>query len=515
MEEINDRRYHNKFKKSMIIRKVLSYVVLVKFPIFEVICYELLRRKKDDIAIRKRDLTMIYVCTLAAWLAYINLINSLFGGIYCVMYHIFIILLSPLSVGPQLLRSIRLWGMLEHNKILCQIFDGDDRMNALHVIHEVNSGGEEHSRSTDVHVHINRRNSTREKMTKAKVKVMRMMEFTKLTLVTLSALLVLSLLLLTEREALSYREFDKCFPEPFFVLNAGRVVSLILSFAAFCSTILLRHCNDELGIRKEITRNIVILFMTNLLGFVFRYLDLVEWQAFIYVVQQMMVSFSMIIIPCMDDSSVVTWMKRNSKKFIPGYVRPLPQLTHARGSILLPGKRMSQFEMNESNQREREATMSLDAGLCILLSSNEGIEAFTEHCSREFSVENVKFWLEVNDFHKAVDMIHDTDEKSNIMEDDVINFAKEIFQTFIEEGSDMQINISEAQSKSVQQKLQLDGILKRDLFDNAQREIYALMSRHSYPRFISSKSHASYKAKVAEKGKSSKSMRRKSAVLPR
>jgi hypothetical protein len=35
-------------------------------------------------------------------------------------------------------------------------------------------------------------------------------------------------------------------------------------------------------------------------------------------------------------------------------------------------------------EREREMTMSLDAGLCILLSGDEGIKMFTEHCSREF-----------------------------------------------------------------------------------------------------------------------------------
>ncbi len=368
----------------MIVREVLSYIILVKFPIFEAVCYGLLRRKKENIVVRKRDLTMIYVSTVAAWLAYINLINSIFGGMYCGIYHIFMILLPPLSVGPQLLRSIRLWSMLQHNKILCEIFD-EDRMSGLQVIQEVNSsGGEDHSRSSDVHMHINKRNSTREKMTKVKVKVMRMMGFTRLMLITFPSLLVLCLLLLTDREALSYRDFAKCFPEPFFVFNAGRTLSLIFSLAAFCTTILIRHCNDELGIRKEITRNIVILFVTNLLGFVFRYLDFIEWQALIYVVQQIMLSFSMIIVPCMEDSSVLTWMKTTSKRLIPGYVRPLPQLTHTRGSLLLPGKRMSQFELHESNQREREATMSLDAGLCILLSSNDGIEAFTEHCTREF-----------------------------------------------------------------------------------------------------------------------------------
>lgn len=85
----------------------------------------------------------------------------------------------------------------------------------------------------------------------------------------------------------------------------------------------------------------------------------------------------------MDNDSLVSWMKSKSKRLIPG-ARPLPQLPLTRGSMLLPGKKMSQIEMKENNIRTRELTMSLDAGLCILLSSSEGTEAFTEHCSREF-----------------------------------------------------------------------------------------------------------------------------------
>ena len=338
---------------------------------------------------------MIHICTVAAWLTYINLINTLFGGIYCGVYHVFAIILPSLSVGPQLLRGVRLWGMLEKNKILFESFGGSthhlhDNLHefkegsSLHVIHEKDSSNEEHSQLSDIHIHVNRRNSDKEKVVNIKTKMIRLIGFTRLLLIVVPTILVLCLFVTTESEKLNETEYEKCFPEPSFVLNAVSSLSLTLSFGAFFVTIFVSHCNDELGIRIEITRNIIILFVTNVLAFVLRLLDIIEWQAVIYVLQQIMLSFSMIILPCMDDSSVVTWVRSTSRRLTSGYARHLPQLPNTRGSIYLPGKRFSAIELKESSKREREATMSLDAGLCILLSSSEGIAAFQEHCSREF-----------------------------------------------------------------------------------------------------------------------------------
>lgn len=503
------------------IREVLSYFFLGAFPIFEISCYYILRQKKNKIMIQKRDISMIYISTIAAWISYVNLINSLFGGIYCGLYHIFVILLSPLSVGPQLLRGIRLWGMLERNRILFNNFEeyGTHSMgngvtngleDSLHVINEVNSSKEEHSQLSEVNILVNKRNITNDKLKKVKNKVIRMVGITRLILIVLPTMLIIALLTMAEKDKLSEVEFEKCFPEPTFILNAGRSISIVLSLAAFCTTIFMSQCHDELGIHMEIIRNIVILFVTNVLGFVCRYIGLIQWQAFVFVIQQVMVSFSMIIIPCMYDSSVLSWMKNKSKKLVHGYARPLPQLPHTRGSILLPNKRISQVNQKENNKREREVTMSLDAGLCILLSSSEGIKAFTEHCSREFSVENIKFWSEVNEFHGAVDKLRDSEGSSTHDEKDILTFAKEIYQTFIVEGAQMQINISEAQSLSITQRLESnESTVSRDLFDKAQKEIYVLMSRHSYPRFLSSNGNRSYKKREEEKIKT-----KKSSVLP-
>lgn len=388
------------------IRLILSYLVLGLMPVYQLLCYVILQRNKDQIIRQKRDIKMIYVSTIAAWLAYVNFINSLFGGIYCGLYHSFVILLPPLSVGPQLLRGIRLWGLLERNKMLLKSYhdsedqlrmksniDGSGNSSSLHVINEASSSIDEHSQMSDIHIHVNRRNSVHAKINDLKMKVFRMVGFARLLLILLPTMLILALLTITDGDQLGEVKFDKCFPEPSFVLNVSRVSTGIFSIATFCCTVLLSRCNDELGISKEIIRNVAILFVSNLVSFVCRHNDLFHWQAFVYAVQQIMVSFSMIVVPNLFYSDVITWMHNRSKRLIPGYAGPRPQLHHSRGSILISGNRLSQVDQSESSKREREVTMSLGASLCILLSSNSGIEAFTEHCSREFRSVMISYFL--------------------------------------------------------------------------------------------------------------------------
>lgn len=95
--------------------------------------------------------------------------------------------------------------------------------------------------------------------------------------------------------------------------------------------------------------------------------------------------------------------------------------------------------------------------------------------------------------------MRDSEENSSHTENDIYNFAQEIHQTFIKDGAEMQINISEAQSMAIYKELESGGTIGRTLFDKAQKEIYALMSQHSYPRFLSSNSNSSYKEKMKQK----------------
>ncbi len=372
----------------------LGFVFLVLFPIFQLGCYGLLYQKRGDIVFRKRNVTMIYIITIAAWLAYANLVMSLFGGVPCIIYHIFSILIPSLSIGIQLLRGVRLWGMLKRNIILSSSFGSSNNQKPAEdgyigsgascaVMQKCDSSGES-SQTSDVHMHVTKDSILYEDLINFQSKVARLVGLVRLILIFFPLILILALLVTADSSMLAGKIFLECFPEPPFVLNGGRVLTIFLSVSAFCTTIFMNRCHDALGINLEIMRNIVILFMTNVIGFLLRYYDLMHWNSIIIVIQQMLLSVSTVIVPCYINSSVVKWVKSKGKRLIPGYARPIPQMTRKRGSMLLTGKKLTPDDVNENSKREREATMSLDAGLCILLSSNEGISRFTEHCSREF-----------------------------------------------------------------------------------------------------------------------------------
>jgi len=64
--------------------------------------------------------------------------------------------------------------------------------------------------------------------------------------------------------------------------------------------------------------------------------------------------------------------------------------------------------------------------------------------------------------------------------------AKEINNSFIDHPSKTQVNLSSKMRSDIQNAID-SGQCKRETFDEAQREIFAVMSRDSYPRFLASK----------------------------
>ena len=107
------------------------------------------------------------------------------------------------------------------------------------------------------------------------------------------------------------------------------------------------------------------------------------------------------------------------------------------------------------------------------------------------SVENIRFWCVVSDFHKAVEILRvpTCEDKSEHDETDIRTFAEEIFDTYVRPGAEMEINISSNQRMKIKEQLNNSATIDKGIFDNAQREIYALMSRHSYPRFLTLKNN--------------------------
>eukprot|EP00979_Chaetoceros_neogracilis_P006792 scaffold1388_cov267-Chaetoceros_neogracile.AAC.29 len=499
--------------------KIIGLTLMGVFPIFELTCYQIMRTNKSDIALRKRNTTMIHIGTIAAWLAYYNLTFGLFGGISCGVYHISIILLPPLTVGPQLLRGITLWGMLEHNRFMLKHGESAHlrRSKVVRSKSTFDVSQELISSKNDLEAAVSKRNANNEGAGSAKEKAIQVRKRMKLIVKTVKILLVgFPLVFVTvmvsrpAMEAWRKTNFSECFPESEMILNIGRAFTILFMLAATISVTFVRPCSDALGIRQEIIRNIAIILISNMAAFATSYFKKFQLELLIGVAQQMMLSFSMIVMPCYfpSSTSVFNQIRQRYTTSIPGYGRPIPNMHSGRPSII--GGVKSRVTLADK-EREREMTMSLDAGLCILLSGDEGIKMFTEHCSREFSVENIRFWCVVNDFHRSVDILRapTCEDKSDHDEADIMAFAEAIFEKYVRVGSEMQINVSAAQRKKVEEDMEKLSRIERPIFDSVQKEIYVMMSRHSYPRFLALKN----KEAQASLLKHSRS-RRASLVVP-
>ncbi|KAL7496580.1 hypothetical protein ACHAWT_004754 [Skeletonema menzelii] len=129
----------------------------------------------------------------------------------------------------------------------------------------------------------------------------------------------------------------------------------------------------------------------------------------------------------------------------------------------------------KQEQRAREMTVSWDAGLCILLSTQEGINAFSQHCAREFSSENTDDEGEASDARDGKE-----DLKSEIHA-----LASNIYDSFVLD-TDHQVNLSSKHKSDIKKAIDSKQLAK-DTFDAAQKEIFGVMARDSYPRYLGAK----------------------------
>ncbi|XP_004439071.1 PREDICTED: regulator of G-protein signaling 21 [Ceratotherium simum simum] len=106
-----------------------------------------------------------------------------------------------------------------------------------------------------------------------------------------------------------------------------------------------------------------------------------------------------------------------------------------------------------------------------LLTNQAGLDAFRTFLKSEFSEENVEFWLACEDFKKT-----ESAEK-------IASKAKIIYSEFIEANAPKEVNI-DFSTKDLISKNIAEPTLK--CFDEAQKLIYSLMVKDSFPRFLKS-----------------------------
>uniref|UniRef100_A0AAY4AXK2 Regulator of G-protein signaling 3 n=2 Tax=Denticeps clupeoides TaxID=299321 RepID=A0AAY4AXK2_9TELE len=106
-----------------------------------------------------------------------------------------------------------------------------------------------------------------------------------------------------------------------------------------------------------------------------------------------------------------------------------------------------------------------------LLIHKYGLAAFRAFLRTEFSEENLEFWLACEDYKKI---------KS---QSKMASKAKKIFAEYIAIQSCKEVNLDSYTREHTKENLQN---ISRSCFDLAQRRIYGLMEKDSYPRFLRS-----------------------------
>lgn len=105
-----------------------------------------------------------------------------------------------------------------------------------------------------------------------------------------------------------------------------------------------------------------------------------------------------------------------------------------------------------------------------LMSNKYGQALFRAFLSREFSEENIEFWLACEDFKKA---------RTNKLS----SKARKIYNDFVASQSPKEVNLDLTIRNSIMNSLATPD---RHSFDQAQRRIQALMEQDSYLRFLQS-----------------------------
>ncbi|XP_053863235.1 regulator of G-protein signaling 3 isoform X11 [Malaclemys terrapin pileata] len=106
-----------------------------------------------------------------------------------------------------------------------------------------------------------------------------------------------------------------------------------------------------------------------------------------------------------------------------------------------------------------------------LLLHKYGLAAFRAFLRTEFSEENLEFWLACEEYKKI---------KS---QSKMISKAKKIFAEYIAIQSCKEVNLDSYTREHTKENLQT---ITRSCFDLAQKRIYGLMEKDSYPRFLRS-----------------------------
>lgn len=117
-----------------------------------------------------------------------------------------------------------------------------------------------------------------------------------------------------------------------------------------------------------------------------------------------------------------------------------------------------------TEKRVRRWAISMEELVC----DPTGLQEFTNYLRKEYSHENIRFWLAVNDLRRS-------------SQKEIPQKVKEIFNEFLAPGAPCEVNIDGKTMERTQQELKAPS---RFTFDPAAEHVYALLlKKDCYPRF--------------------------------
>ncbi|CAG9860594.1 unnamed protein product [Phyllotreta striolata] len=120
-----------------------------------------------------------------------------------------------------------------------------------------------------------------------------------------------------------------------------------------------------------------------------------------------------------------------------------------------------------TEKRVRRWALSMEE----LVSDPTGLQEFTNYLRKEYSHENIRFWMAVQDLRRSA-------------QSQIAWKVQEIFDEFLAPGAPCEINIDGKTMEKVQQEMKTPT---RFTFDSAQEHVYTLLlKKDCYPRFIRS-----------------------------
>uniref|UniRef100_A0A672M230 Regulator of G protein signaling 13 n=1 Tax=Sinocyclocheilus grahami TaxID=75366 RepID=A0A672M230_SINGR len=137
-----------------------------------------------------------------------------------------------------------------------------------------------------------------------------------------------------------------------------------------------------------------------------------------------------------------------------------------------------------SEREQKISPITLSNTLTLRFVLIDGMATFHTFLKSEFSDENIEFWLVCEDFKKI---------RSSSR---LCSRAKKIFEHYITAEAPKEINIDHITRELIKQNVQAPT---RVCFDEAQRIVYGLMERDSYPRFLRSDMYRSLLESVSHR----------------